>query len=175
MTSTLLRRSAFTLAIYLILIAIPAFASQAFAAGPQGKGPGVGIILGEPSGLTGKYWLSVSNAVDLHVSFDFSDEAFVLLSNYLYHFDLARVGNSSVELPLYVGVGGKLLFDGDNKSGSANNNEDDVGLGVRAPFGLSILPTRTPLEFFVEIGLGLRIIPRTSADIDGGLGVRYYF
>lgn len=150
-------------------------ASEARADGPQGRDLGLGVILGEPSGLTGKYWLSVANAVDLHLSFDFSDEAFALLSNYLFHFDLARVSSRSVELPVYVGIGGKLLVDADDKSGRADDRDDDVRLGVRVPLGISVLLTQAPLEFFGEVGLGISVLPRTSPDLDGGIGVRYYF
>jgi hypothetical protein len=118
----------------------------------------------------------VDQAVQAHLSFDFSDEAFALLVDYLYHFDIARLGTSGVELPVYVGIGGKVLVDADDKDDHhADNDDGSVGLGVRIPLGLAILPTKLPLEFFLEVGLGLRVIPATHADIDGGLGVRYYF
>ncbi len=148
----------------------------AWAGGPQGKGFGLGLILGEPSGLSLKNWFTVDQAVQAHLSFDFSDEAFALLVDYLYHFDIARLGTSGVELPVYVGIGGKVLVDADDKDDHhADNDDGSVGLGVRIPLGLAILPTKLPLEFFLEVGLGLRVIPATHADIDGGLGVRYYF
>ena len=146
---------------------------SASAQGPQGHTFGAGILLGDPSGLTIKQWLNASNAFDVHVAFDFTDEAFTLLADYLFHFDAFRLkSRAQVDLPLYVGIGGKLLVDAnDNKK----NNDAAVGLGVRIPIGIAVLFKQAPLEIFVEIAPGLSVIPATSAEIDGGLGIRYYF
>jgi len=155
----------------LLCVALFAYADPAEANGPAGEDLGVGIILGEPTGLTGKYWFDQSSAVDVHLSFDFSDDAFALISDYLIHFNVFKPNSSAIDLPVYVGIGGKLYARDDGN----DDDDDDIGLGVRAPVGLSLLLTQAPLEFFVEIALGLRIIPGTDADIDGGIGVRYYF
>jgi hypothetical protein len=170
-----MRRRGCVAASALLLCVLGLSGEEARAAGPQSRELGLGILLGEPSGLTGKYWLSVSQALDLHLSFDFSDEAFAVVFDYLFHFDIARLGNRKVELPFYVGIGGKLLVDADNKPGRADEDNDDVRLGLRVPLGLSVLLTQAPLEFFGEVGLGISVIPRTVPDLDGGLGVRYYF
>jgi hypothetical protein len=38
----------------------------------QDKGYGIGIVLGEPSGLSGKYWLNNTNALDFGLGFSFT-------------------------------------------------------------------------------------------------------
>ncbi|MBH24315.1 MAG: hypothetical protein CMH57_07685 [Myxococcales bacterium] len=161
-----------TLVVALISLVLLTHTERAEANGPAGEDLGAGIILGEPTGLTGKYWFDSSSAVDVHLSFDFSDDAFALISDYLLHFNVFTPDSRSIDLPVYVGIGGKFFVREDNND---RGDDDDLGLGLRAPVGLSLLLTQAPLEFFVEIALGLRIIPGTEADLDGGIGVRYYF
>lgn len=150
-------------------------ADQRAEAGPMNKDFGAGIVLGAPSGLTAKQWLSVSQAVDFHLSFDFGDEYFVFHSNYLLHFDIARVGTNAVELPLYIGIGGKLFFDANDKDNKSRGDDDAFGIGARIPLGISVLLRKAPLEFFFEIAPGISVLPRTDPEFDGGLGIRYYF
>ncbi|MBN1945974.1 MAG: DUF3996 domain-containing protein [Bradymonadales bacterium] len=148
-------------------------ASLAWAGGPEGRRFGLGIFLGEPSGITAKLWLSDQNALDFLVAFDFSDEDLAFFVDYLFHFDVG-VNANAFELPLYVGVGGKLTIRDDDHHRDYDD-DDDIGLGVRIPIGITMLLKNAPFEFFLEIAPGLRIIPETDGDIDGGVGVRFYF
>lgn len=159
------------------LAALIALTSVAQAKTPKNYTAGVGIVLGEPTGLTAKTWFDDTHALDAHLSFDFSDEAFALSSAYLFHFDVLKLRTTAVELPFYVGIGGKLLFDADDEQGNKRADKDDdfLSLGARVPFGADLLFTRIPLEIFIEVGLGVRVIPATRPDFDGGLGIRYYF
>lgn len=146
--------------------------ATAHAQVPSGGDFGVGLMLGEPSGLTGKYWFNNVNAVDVHMAFDFTDEAFVVFSDYLFHFDAFKLASgANVDVPVYIGVGGKFAVNGDNRG----NDDGDVTLGARIPLGVTVLLKKAPLEIFVEIAPGVRIIPSTSGDIDGAIGLRYYF
>src|SRR5215471_20634393 len=73
-------------------------------------GIGVGVILGEPTGFTMKYWLARNHAFDLGAAWSFEpDGYFELYGDYLFHFfDLIKVPRG--ELPLYVGVGGRVAI-----------------------------------------------------------------
>ena len=145
--------------------------AQSQAQGLQGRSFGAGIMLGEPSGLTAKQWFNASNAFDIHLAFDFTDEDFAIFSNYLYHFDAFRLrSNVQVELPLYVGAGGKLRIDANRKG-----DDDKLKVGVRIPVGIAILFKKVPLEIFFEVAPGMDIFPSTDPEVDGGLGIRYYF
>lgn len=160
-----------------VLVALIALTSTALAKTPKDYNIGLGIVLGEPTGLTAKYWFDDTNALDAHLSFDFTDEAFVVSSNYLFHFDILQLRTDAAELPFYVGIGGKLQFDAGNEQGDKKADKDDdfLSVGARVPFGADLLFTRIPLEIFIEVGIGVRLIPATRPDLDGGLGIRYYF
>jgi len=46
----------------------------------------VGVVIGEPSGLSAKYWVSKGSAFDLGVGWSFADEGrFDIYGDYLYH------------------------------------------------------------------------------------------
>ena len=129
-----------------------------------------GVILGEPTGLSVKYWLNETLAIDgaLGVSFNHdndNDGSFYLHSDVLWHnFDLLKV--SQGRLPVYFGVGGLLRF--------RDNNEDNQ-FGIRVPVGLSYLFDDAPVEIFAEVGPALDLTPAVQGEITGGVGVRFRF
>ena len=51
-----------------------------------GESPfGLGVMIGEPTGISGKYWLSPANAIDFAVAWSFANDAnFHLHTDYLY-------------------------------------------------------------------------------------------
>jgi len=160
-----------------LLAGVLMVASPVSANIPKDHDFGLGVVLGEPSGITAKLWFDDTHAADAHLSFDFTDEAFSIASTYLFHFDVIQLRTKAVELPFYTGIGGKLLFDAADEQGKRRADKDDdfFSLGVRIPGGVDVLFTSVPIEIFVEVGLGVRLVPATRADLDGGLGLRYYF
>jgi len=128
----------------------------------RGKGLGLGVIVGEPTGLSGKLWTAGGQAFDAAAAWSFVDNgAFYVHVNYLFHFaDLISVKKG--ELPFYAGIGGKVKF------------VDPVILGIRFPFGLEYLFDKVPLGIFLEIAPCLVLYPASDFDIGAGLGVRYY-
>jgi len=152
-------------------------------AGPGGGGPfGLGLIIGEPTGLSAKYWMDKTQAIDFLLAFSFNDNNnnynndnnlnhLVLAADYLYHIDVFHP--RAVELPLYVGIGGKLAFW--DRGNGRYRDDGDIGIALRVPLGIDLLLRSVPLEFFLEIVPGIYIIPGTNAEIDAGIGVRYYF
>ena len=129
----------------------------------QSRGFGLGIVLGEPTGLSAKLWTSSSNALDFAAAWSFKGDGHLLLqADYVWHsFDLIRV--SSGRLPLYYGIGGRVIF------------ADDPLVGVRIPVGLNYQFATAPIDIFVEIVPILDLIPSTDFDLGGGLGVRFWF
>src|SRR5262249_30277958 len=128
---------------------------------------GVGLILGSPTALTGKLFLVPSSAIQLHIGYSFRRyERFILILDYLFHF---------------VGVippashAGRFLPDLRGGARFAIRSDEDALLGVRFPLGLSFLIAHTPIEVFVEVAIGIGIIPETVATFDGGIGGRFYF
>ncbi len=126
---------------------------------------GVGPLVGEPTGLTMKMWLSEKTAVDAGAAWSFVDpDGFQLHADFLYHkFDLFHLSRG--ELPLYFGVGGRVKFveHGDNRA------------GIRGPLGISYLFPASRFELFAEVAPILDVAPTTTLEWNGGVGLRYYF
>jgi len=152
---------------------------------------GLGLELGAPSGLEGKYFLGGMVAIQGGLG--------VMRDNwyYRYHDGLhlhAEVvwhpvvlhRSSTVTIPLHVGVGARILdldgtcWDGRNWVPCSN----DTFVGVRAPFGVSFLFGRVPMDVFVELALVIDVLHLDNgpymntydrAGLDGTVGGRFYF
>ncbi len=151
--------------------------SAILAQGPQGKSFGFGIILGTPLGATVKLWTA-------------SDQAFVgdigasyfgplrVQADYIWHFD---VFHSSI-VKMYSGPGLALAFGQAEPHGPFYDNRffDDepgathLGVGARVIVGLNIIPRRTPVEIFAELGPLIAFVPNVGVGLDGGIGIRFY-
>ncbi len=130
---------------------------------PQGKGFGLGIILGEPTGLSAKLWTGSENAFDFAAAWSFKGDGNLLLQvDYVWHsFNLINV--SSGRLPLYYGIGGRAILS------------DDPVVGVRIPVGLDYQFADAPIDIFLELAPILDLVPETDFDLGGGIGVRFWF
>ncbi len=124
---------------------------------------GLGIIVGEPTGLSAKLWLTERTAVDMAAAWSFSDEeAFHLHADYLLHnFDLINVEKG--RLPIYFGIGGRLKF------------EDKSRFGVRIPVGLTYIFDGAPIDIFFEVVPILDLIPDTDFTANAAIGARFFF
>jgi hypothetical protein len=130
----------------------------------QTSGFGLGIILGQPTGLSAKYWLSSSNALDFGLGYSFEKNSrFHLHADYLFHAN--HLFNTTENISLHYGPGGRLK----------TFSNGDLRLGFRFDVGLTWVPKNSPVDVFVEIVPLLDIIPETVFSFNGGIGVRYYF
>ena len=129
----------------------------------QQKDFGLGIILGEPTGVSAKLWTTGENAFDFAAAWSFQGNGNLLLqADYVWHiFRLIPV--ESGRLPFYVGVGGRVIFS------------NDANIGVRVPLGLDYLFANAPVDIFVEVVPILDLAPSTDFDFGAGLGARYWF
>ena len=122
---------------------------------------GVGIIVGEPTGLSAKVWTSGSTAFDAAVAWSFANEgALHIHADYLWH----NFNAFSQAVPLYYGIGGRIKF-----------RSDDVRLGVRIPVGVAYKIPSSPLDIFLEIVPLLNLTPSTSFTLNAAIGARFYF
>jgi hypothetical protein len=126
---------------------------------------GVGLIVGEPTGASLKYFMNDTLAVDGAVGWSFRDETdFYLHSDFLWHkFDLISVPRG--QLPFYLGVGGWAKF----------RDPEDNQAGLRFPIGVSYIFDNLPLDIFAEIAPTLELTPSTRGGITAGVGVRWWF
>jgi hypothetical protein len=133
---------------------------------------GIGLIVGEPTGISWKYQLSDRNALDGALGFSPFDRM-RLHVDYLW---LSRPFNER-RLVLSYGVGlaigfGKRWVDG--RRGVFGYVVQEAGLAIRIPVGLSYAIPRTPLEVGLEIAPLVILGPEAGLGADGGVILRIY-
>lgn len=120
----------------------------------------LGIILGEPTGLSLKVWQSDATAFDAAVAWSFgNNESVHIHADYLRHSWL-EVDKGS--MAIYYGLGARALL--------SNNSR----FGARIPIGLEYILPDTPLGLFFEVAPILDLVPATEFDVNGGIGIRYF-
>ncbi|MGD8414049.1 MAG: hypothetical protein PVF33_07445 [Candidatus Latescibacterota bacterium] len=146
-----------------VMLALVSVARQAEAK-PRGDF-GLGIIVGEPTGLDLKWFLNGENAVEGGVAWSFSGDTDVHIQvDYLYHFyDWIKVKKGL--LPVFIGIGGRVAFV---------ENQDDK-LGIRIPVGLSYEFDGGVVDVFGELVPILDLAPDTDFDFEGAIGARFWF
>jgi hypothetical protein len=134
-----------------------------FTASAQESKFGLGVVLGEPTGVSAKLWLGQTSAVDGVVAWSFAkNPSLTIHADYLFHF----FNVFSIEkgrLPLYIGIGGTVSIG------------PDPDFGVRIPFGATYLFDTVPLDIFLEAAPIFLLFPATDFDFNGGIGIRFYF
>lgn len=138
-------------------------------------GFGLGIIVGEPTGVSFKKWLDKEHAIDAAAAWSFSEnDSFQFHADYLIHnFNLLKTGSVGGKLPVYFGIGGRLKLESGN-NGSGSNDHDSL-IGLRIPFGLSYLFAKAPVDLFVEVVPVLDLVPDTDFSLNAAIGARFYF
>jgi len=145
----------------LMLIILGCLAVLSFG---QDGNVGLGIILGEPTGFSGKLWTGKTTAFDAGAAWSFVNGGTFLQvhGDFLFHnFDLFKVETG--KMALYYGFGGRMKF------------ADQTIVSVRVPIGISYQFEKTAIELFLEVVPMLDIVPATEVGIAGGAGFRYYF
>ena len=125
---------------------------------------GLGIILGEPTGFSGKLWTGKTTAFDAGAAWSFVNGGtfFQVHGDFLFHnFNVFQVDKG--QLALYYGFGGRVKF------------ADETLVSVRVPLGLSYQFEKTSIELFLEVAPMLDVVPATEVGVAGGAGFRFYF
>ena len=120
----------------------------------------LGIILGEPTGISLKMWQSNNTAFDAGFAWSFSGSGSMHV-----HVDYLRhnwLDINDGDLALYYGLGGRVLF------------KDDPKVGVRIPVGMQYMIPNSRLSVFFEVAPLMDLIPDTSFEVNGGLGLRIF-
>ncbi len=173
------RHSWFTSSLLMLVLSLTGGNAEAKPpAKGSGAGPlGIGVILGEPTGLTGKFWRDGSSAYDLGIAWSFND--FLLIyGDILFHWsELPLRTSRDREFRPYIGGGLVLLISTEDNRKDERYFTDDgsVGLGFRVPLGIEWRPRDVPVGVFGELVPGIGLVPSTFGFIQGGIGIRYYF
>lgn len=137
---------------------------------------GLGVIIGEPSGLSAKLWTSPTTAFDFGLgwsvggdrisrydgSYNGGSRIHVHMDHLWHSFDAIT---STERFPLYYGIGGRV------NTGAGYNSS----VAVRGAIGVAWMPRETPIDIFLEVVPSLQLTSSTGFAIDAGLGIRYFF
>lgn len=137
---------------------------------------GLGIMLGAPTGLSGKYYVGPDTAVDFGVGVigGIGRDGLHLHADFLWH-PATLVTAEPFVMPFYLGVGGRLADYEDDPD--EIDDDSDFNLGVRGPVGLMLDFNNVPLDVFFELALIIDFVgyDGVGAYFNGAIGVRYYF
>ncbi|HXV14249.1 MAG TPA: hypothetical protein VEC56_08575 [Candidatus Krumholzibacteria bacterium] len=152
--------------LFVVLAAVLAVSAVA-PASAQEKRVGLGFIVGEPTGIDLKFFLNNTNALEFALAWSLSDENDLhLQGDYLWHrFDVIDLNNGD-DMPLFFGIGGRVIF---------REDPIDDHVGIRFPVGLNYIFADYPFDIFAEIVPILDVAPDTDFDLEGAIGARFWF
>jgi hypothetical protein len=124
----------------------------------------IGVVLGQPTGLSAKYWINSRSTIDGAVAYELRDEEdrVDLYADYQFNFLFLPVGQGVV--PLYFGLGPFVEL-----------STDEVALGARIPVGVQYFIPNARLSLFGELAPVLEVVPSSDVGIRGGVGIRLVF
>lgn len=129
---------------------------------------GLGLFVGQPTGLDLKLGLSSKSALDIVLGLRSFDEDAGGYGHLTYLVTPFVSRGRSVIVPFRLGIGAAILESG-----------DDLAFAVRAPFEVGFVFNRN-VEIYGEIAFKIVFNENDGdddidADLDGGLGFRIYF
>lgn len=150
--------------ITMLLAAVTLIGLNEAAYSQQSKGTGIGVMIGEPTGISLKSWTTGANAFDVGLAWSLGRyDAVNIHADYLWHEFNVFQDIEEGQLPLYYGIGGRLILA-----------EDDAVIGARVPVGMNYYFEDSPVGLFLEIAPIVNLVPATDFDLDGAVGVRVY-
>lgn len=133
---------------------------------------GIGLILGEPTGISAKLYLKDDQAIQAAAGSAFIGGGLQVHADYVFHPFILQQRESFV-LPVYFGPGVRVI---DYSNGRDSNY---LALGLRGVAGLLFDFKSVPLDAFIEVAgvLEYRFADGKGGGIalNAGAGVRYYF
>lgn len=149
---------------------------------------GIGIELGAPAGVNGKFFLSPNRALNFGIGWLYDtyyrDGAGLhLYLDHLWH-PISLSDNPTFKLPFYVGVGGSFWSFDDRRD---RLNDRYSALGLRVPFGVAFDFNKIPLDVFIQLTLVVDVFfggyncnnngscERFGPGFLGSVGARYWF
>lgn len=137
---------------------------------------GIGLIVGEPSGVSAKYYLSNDTALQAGLGAGLIDVGFHVHTDFVWH-PVILDSQETFVLPLYVGPGLRFLVEDSGRGDAAVYHA-----GVRAVGGVVFDFRTIPIDVFVEVA-PIFEYNFSDNDADAGFGVavnaaagvRYFF
>jgi hypothetical protein len=158
------------------LLALPALQAVAHAEGERAADKGVlglGIILGEPTGVTARLYLKDDQALQAAVGSAFIGNGLQASADYCFHPFILQ-DKDSFTLPFYVGPGVRLM-----EYSAGQYSKSYFAAGLRGVAGLLFDFKTVPLDAFVEVAgvVEYRFQGGGGGNValNAGAGLRYYF
>ncbi len=120
---------------------------------------GVGLIIGDPTGVTVKYWQDNNTAYEFALGANLGVAGVGVHADYLHH---VYVFEDTPEAPLYMG-GGLFLGAGDVF----------FTAGLRGTFGLTYM-FEEPFDVFMQLSPNLAFLPEIDFFFTFSIGARIY-
>ena len=161
------------IAIATVLAGLGATASVSSAQAIEKGSLGVGVILGEPTGVSVRLYLQDDQAVQAAVGSAFVGGGLQVHADYVWHPWILEE-RDSFTLPVYLGPGLRAIqYD------AGRGGEDFLAVGLRVVGGLVFDFKDVPLAAFLEVAgvaeYAFRDGEGFGLGINAGAGVRYYF
>jgi hypothetical protein len=133
---------------------------------------GVGIVLGEPTGVSAKLYLKDDQAIQAAVGAAFIGGGLAVHADYVWH-PYVLQNRDSFTLPLYIGPGVRAM------EYSTGGGMSYFALGLRGVVGMLFDFKTVPLDTFVEVApvleYGFQSNKGVGVAIEADAGIRYYF
>lgn len=125
----------------------------------------LGIVLGEPSGISIKLLQHKKMAYDISCSFNTRNDYLLLNFDFL-RYDYNKISSKELtgQIPICYGLGISI-----------DQNRHDTYLGLRIIGGIEYLFADIPINIFAKIAPVVNIYPSTAVHIAPCIGVRYIF
>jgi hypothetical protein len=146
---------------YLIFILFFILAAPVWA---KWKERHLGVVLGNPTGISGKLMKNSLKGIDGVVGFSIGRHTEVSIhSDYLFYSPEFIYLQETYPVDLYYGIGGRMEFS------------DTIQLGPRLPLGLQYNYSEKNAELFVEIAPIVDLLGTFGLEVNLSLGARYQF
>lgn len=138
---------------------------------------GVGIIIGSPTGFTGKVIFTQRSAFAANIGWSLGDNPklhitgdyqFLFPTVFRWSDEMTGEQRELKNLTPYIGIGGRFKFKENEQE-----HETELNIGLRLGGGIEYAISR--FGIFLEIYPVVNIFPSTDFDLEGGLGARIYF
>lgn len=130
----------------------------------RGREFGLGVMVGEPTGITGETWLSERTAFDFGAAWSVAGEdRFDLTADHLWY-DFDALDTDDAPIAVHYGLGGRVGIEDD----------DEDRFGVRVPVGLTYFVNDARIGLFAQVAPIVDVAPDTNLEVQGGVGARYF-
>ena len=170
----------------LLLLSAPAALAQATGPASGGRGPaedlagqptgvGLGLALGEPSGIALSVRPKPEQAINAGFGWGFVDGSLHIGLDYTLSVHTFEAESTPLlRYPVYVGVGASALLGGASPGGAEASGGQGTAVGLRVPFGLMLQPTELRVDLAFEVAPRIDVLGGFGLGVEGAVLARYY-